>query len=62
MEFGPSRMANRIVRLATFNDRRRRLRRLRREQLAQPERILVWTVFKRFSAVPPPGVEPGFTA
>lgn len=32
-------------RLTTFNDRRRRLRELRREQLTQPERMLLWTVF-----------------
>ena len=31
--------------LAAFNGRRRRLRELRREQLTQPERILVWAVF-----------------
>jgi hypothetical protein len=32
-------------RLAAFNNRRRRLRELRREQLALAERVWVWTVF-----------------
>jgi len=38
---------------AIFNGRRRRLRELRREQLTQPELILVWTVFWATAIGPP---------
>jgi len=34
-----------VEQLAAFNDRRRRLRELRREQLTWAERVWVWTVF-----------------
>jgi hypothetical protein len=46
-------------RLAVFNDRRRRLRRLRRERLTWRERVFVWTAFWATSVGPPLSVLAG---